>query len=234
MSEHPAEDLLIDLAISDVNDQSRDALASHLGRCPFCRARYREISDSVDQVLTAAPRVAPPPGFSASVLEAMGVLESGGVLEAGGEPRSPAAPPAIRPVARLPRWRQRVLIALVAAASVLLGVAGTAVVLNRQAQSQQAVAAGTALVARTGQTVGHVQDARYNGQPVFVVTVTNGPPGVRYSCQLMLADGTRQAAGAWTLPATGSATWVVDRPTAEVASMALVSDTGNTWATAGL
>ena len=51
----------------------RDLLTGHLALCDPCRADYCAIADSVDHVLAAAPRVAPPAGFSRSVLAAMGM-----------------------------------------------------------------------------------------------------------------------------------------------------------------
>ena len=74
---HPDEDLLLDLALSDLDQQQRDALTGHLALCDPCRADFAAITDSVDHVLAAAPRVAPPAGFSRSVLAAMGMPDHG-------------------------------------------------------------------------------------------------------------------------------------------------------------
>ena len=70
--QHPDEQLLLDLALAEVEGTQRDLLTSHLALCETCRAEYCAIADSVDHALAAAPRVAPPAGFSRSVLEAMG------------------------------------------------------------------------------------------------------------------------------------------------------------------
>ncbi len=70
---HPDQDLLIDLALSDIDQQQRDEVVRHLALCDPCRRDYAAIADGVDHALAAAPWVAPPPGFSRSVLAAMGM-----------------------------------------------------------------------------------------------------------------------------------------------------------------
>ncbi len=71
--QHPDEQLLLDLALAEVDGMQRDLLTSHLAFCEPCRAEYCAIADSVDHALAAAPHVAPPAGFSRSVLAAMGM-----------------------------------------------------------------------------------------------------------------------------------------------------------------
>ena len=83
--QHPDEQLLLDLALGEVEGAQRDRLTGHLALCEPCRAEYCAIADSVDHALAAAPRVAPPAGFSRSVLAAMGMT--------GDEVRRPAQPP---------------------------------------------------------------------------------------------------------------------------------------------
>ena len=89
---HPDQDLLLDLALSDIDQQQRDALTGHLALCDPCRAEYAAIADSVDHVLAAAPGVAPPTGFSRSVLTAMGMTEPDGRASADDEARPSALP----------------------------------------------------------------------------------------------------------------------------------------------
>jgi len=211
---HPDEVLLLDLALSDVDGHARDELTRHIALCEPCRAEYAAIADAVDHVLAAAPRVAPPPGFSRSVLAAMGMGEH-----------------------RVARRRRRFALAAVASVSLLVGTVGTLVVLeSRQDEAVEVAAIGPALVTGDGTRVGTVLDSWYDGAPVLVVTLTDAPAGVRYTCELVYADGTRFAAGSWSLDAAGSATWVVTRPDTdtELTGMELVTDAGTAWATATL
>jgi hypothetical protein len=82
--------------------------------------------------------------------------------------------------------------------------------------------------------VGTVLDTRHDGQPVLAVTLTAGRVGVRYDCQLILSDGSRQPAGSWVLRQPSGTTWLLDRPDQKVTGLELVTDTGKTWATASL
>jgi hypothetical protein len=235
---HPEDDLLLDLALSDVDEQRRDSLTSHLALCEPCRTRYAAVADSVDHVLAAAPRVAPPPGFSQSVMTALGIAGAQPGTSPGAGVASAAADGRARSTARAVRaWqRPRVWLAAVAAvAALLLGAAGTAGLLRGPATTPgvEVAADGAALVTGDGARVGTVLTSRYQGRPVLVVTLTDGAVGQRYDCQLVLADGTRQSAGSWVLPQQSGTTWVLAHPDTGVTGLEVVTDTG-TWATAKL
>jgi anti-sigma factor RsiW len=232
---HPDEDLLLDLALSDVDQQRREALTGHLALCDPCRAEYAAIADSVDHVLAAAPVVDPPAGFSRSVLTAMGMTEPDRRASADDEAHLSALP---RPteVQRGGRHRPRILVsALAAAVAVLAGVVGGVAVMSAYRDPPAQVAAdGPALLTRDGSRVGTVLETRYDGQPVLAVTLTAGTVGARYDCQLILADGSRQPAGSWVLRQPSGTTWLLDRPDAKVTGLELVTDTGKKWAIATL
>ncbi|HEX6886501.1 MAG TPA: hypothetical protein VF143_00230 [Candidatus Nanopelagicales bacterium] len=234
---HPEDDLLLDLALSDVDEQRRDSLTSHLALCEPCRTRYTALADSVDHVLAAAPRVAPPPGFSQSVMTALGIAgpQPGtspgvGAANAAAEGRAPSTARAVRAWQRPRVW----LAAVAAVAALLLGAAGAAALLRGPVTPGMTVAAdGAALVTGDGARVGTVLTSRYQGRPVLIVTLTDGSVGQRYDCQLVLADGTRQSAGSWVLPQQSGTTWVLAHPDTDVTGLEVVTDTG-TWATAKL
>lgn len=232
---HPDQDLLLDLALSDVDEHRRDALTGHLALCDPCRAEYAAIADSVDHVLAAAPVVAPPAGFSRSVLTAMGMTEHDGRPAADEQARHPVTPHRVAEVRQRGRRGPRILVvALAAAVALLLGVAGGVAVMSAyQEPAAQVAADGPALLTRDGSRVGTVLDTRYDGQPVLAVTLTAGRVGARYDCQLILADGSRQPAGSWVLRQPSGTTWLIDRPSAKVTGVELVTDAG-TWATATL
>lgn len=244
---HPGEDVLLDLALAEVDEHQRDELTRHLALCEPCRAAYAALADSVDHVLVAAPRVAPTPGFSRSVLAAMGLggadtAPVDGVATAlaarqggGGVPVTPrAADGARRPRARRRRWTP---IAAAAALGLLVGGAGAVLILDSpQPAVVEAAAVGPALVTQDGSRVGTVLDSWFDGEPVLVVTVTDGRVGVGYECVLVYADGNREVVGSWVLDEAAGATWVVAHPDSglPVTAVELVTDAGTTWATASL
>ena len=235
MSDHPDESVLLDLALSDLDQPERDELLAHLTHCEACRAEYGAIAGSVDQVLASAPRVAPPAGFSRSVLAAMGMAADRGTREDGVDAS----------VTRLPDSAQRqggardrpnlLLVAVAAALALLLGVAGgVAVMKARDQPSTEVAAVGPALLTADGSRVGTVLDTRYDGRRMLAVTLTAGRVGARYECQLVLADGSRQSAGSWVLREPSGTTWLVERPATPLSGLELVTESGKTWATATL
>ena len=226
---HPPEDLLVDLALGDLDDLQRNASTAHLARCEACRSEYSAIADTLEHLLPAAPWVAPPPGFSRSVIEAMGLAGA-----AGADDRPTDGAEVLQLQRRQRPAARALLVGLAAALALLLGVSGAVLLAMSHSARQELTAAGPAIVTSSGERVGQVSDAWYDGQPVLIVRVDAAPAGQRYRCTLVLADGTRQPAGEWTMPASGSATWVIDRPAGELVGMELLTATGRTWATADL
>lgn len=220
--QHPSQDLLLDLALADIDDAGRDALNRHIALCQPCRVAYATLADGIDRVLTAAPSVAPPAGFSGSVLAAMGM--------GGAESRQFAA--STHHGTRWGRPRFRAL-ALVAAAALIIGAGGTAIVMQAYQEPSATVAVGSALLTADGTRVGTVQTSWHGSDPVLVLNVTHGQVGTRYECLLVMADGTRQSGGYWVLREPTGATWVVTRPKAAVRGLELVTSSGM-WASAQL
>lgn len=239
---HPGDEALTDLALAEVDSPTRDRLTGHLSRCETCRARYAALADAVEHVLVAAPRVEPPAGFSQRVLVATG-LDRTAVGEGRDGPADgrPGPEPRRSVGARVrgarrhrgPSRRTAMLVGGALALGIAVGAGGSAVVLQGRAGAVQQVAVGTPLRTSDGSAVGAVQESRSDGRPVLVVTVAGGPAGVRYACWLVLADGSRQAAGAWALDGSGNGSWVVPWPDGgNVTSVEMVSDGGTRWATA--
>lgn len=246
MADHPDEDLLLALALDDLDERERDELVRHIASCDRCRSEYTAIADSVDHVLAAAPRVAPPPGFSHSVLAAMGLAApDDGAPESPSGPNSPAASTSLDDDRRagievppqVQRGRRGLALALFATVALLAGAVGAVAVLENRREPAAAViaATGPALTTRDGTRVGTVLASRFEDGPVLIVTLTDGRVGVRYDCELVLADGTRESAGSW-LVEDPAATWVVGRSagSAEVRAVELVAPSGAVWATAEL
>jgi hypothetical protein len=224
---HPDEQLLLDLALGEVDGMQRDLLTGHLALCEPCRSEYGAIADSVDHALAAAPRVAPPAGFSRSALAAMGMTS-----DEAEDSLTPDHPDRVQRGRNQPRM---LVTALAAVVALLLGVAVGATLMKAREHPVASVAAdGPALLTHDGSRVGTVLDTRYEGQPVLAVTLTGGRVGVRYECQLVLADGSRQPAGSWVLRQPSGTTWLLDRPDGTVTGLELVTEAGRTWATATL
>ncbi|WP_341359393.1 zf-HC2 domain-containing protein [Georgenia sp. M64] len=152
-----------------------------------------------------------------------------------------SAGPAVRHRRR--RWPALLTAAV---AGVLLGVAGTAVLTQLTAEepppaaapaetAEPARSAGIALVKDDGTAVGSVSETWFDGQPVLVVAVTDGPPGALYECWLVGSDGTRESAGRWSLDEYGAeATWIVPVPEGRLDRLELVAASGRVWSTASL
>lgn len=216
---HPADDLVLDLALGAVPEPERARLAHHLSVCSACRSRYDEISGTIEQTLAAAPTVEPRLGFERRVLAAMGMEADHGAGERA-------------------RPRRRWLLAAAAAVVVLLAGIGVVVATSGtdEPASLGALAPGASyLSTQDGDRVGTVTPSRFDGQPVLVVAVTSGQVGKRYECFLRMADGSRQFAGDWVLESSPAATWVVSPPPqGDVTAVELVTDTGTVWSSASL
>lgn len=218
---HPSDDLLVELATDDLDDAglpSRDELLRHLNDCAACRSSYDSIQATVDRTLAAAPRVDPPPGFDRTVVSAI-TTES--VARARG------------------RWLPGGSALWLAAAVVIgiaLGAGGVAALGPSDTEPGIAVTSNSALL-RTGEgdPVGAVSASAVDGDPVMVVGVSGAPVGKRYTCLLVLADGSRVDAGRWQTRTEQGWTWVVRVPGgADVVAVELVSDAGTLWSSASL
>jgi hypothetical protein len=209
---HMSYDALVALALDDAEERDRSP-QGHLIRCGRCRGDYDELVAGVEDVLTATPRIDPPPGFDQRVLAAMGLVD--GVTS----PR------------RTPR-RRAALLAAAAVLGALLGVGGTVAwnALDGPAESPGGALAAS-LDTATGESVGSVTPSYLEGEPVLVVRVHDGVVGKTYECVLVLEDGRTQVAGSWVM-ASPEATWVVPAPRSGVDAVRLVTGEGQVWSTA--
>jgi hypothetical protein len=218
---HPAEDLLLDLAVDDLPEAEAQRVVRHLSACATCQALYAGIATTVEQTLAATPRIEPRPGFDHTVLATMGINTATG-MDSG----SSATPR---------RRRGRTL--WLAAAAVVIGLAfgtGAAVTwVALQDEPSAATAAAVDLQTSTGESVGSVTPSRVDGERVYVVEVTDGVVGKEYECRLVLEDGRGVPTGSWLMEEP-TATWVVRGPEEGVASVELVTVTGDVWSSAEL
>lgn len=216
---HPDPDQLVALALADVGGDEQERLVAHLAACSACRDEYAQLSDGLQQTLTAAVSIAPPAGFSGRVLAAM---------EAGSD-----APVAGRPP------RVRLLMVACVLAGLLLGAGGSVGVnawLNRPPVSTTLPApTATRLVTADGVGVGSVGLTRRDGRAYLLLNVTDGRNGARYDCILVQSDGTRLNGGSWTLSdeygrGSASGAWLVPIDGESPASVELVGPAGTVWA----
>ena len=211
LSGHPSEDELIELALGSQSSDSEAAILQHLNACLTCRATYDEILRSVDATLPASPGIAPPAGFEVRALERIGIRH----------------PTPARPSRRVP-----LLVAAAAAAGILVGGVGTVAIRGADSPPSTAAVEGeSTLRTADGADVGSVLLSIYEGQAVLVMRIADGAPGMYYACRLRLDDGSALDAGEWTLPASGSAVWIVPAPSG-VSAVELVTDSGKVWSTA--
>lgn len=219
--QHLHDDQLVALALDDVDGAGRAELVQHLSGCGRCRNEYDGLAATLEQTLTAAPAVEPPPGFDSRVLAALGVDRP---EHRALRPRAAGSPSA-------PRWR-------VAVAAVVAGIALGAGGVGLWAMSQdppRAVAATSFLTTPDGAHVGTVTRTLVGGRPALVVTVTDGKVGMDYLCALRLEDGRRVDVATWEIGSDQSHSWVV--PTTEsVAQVLLVAEAGAgpVWSSATL
>ena len=224
MTEHLTDDLLIALLLQEIGQPEQERFSAHLAGCAACRAEYHALEDALRHTLTAAPAIAPPAGFSGRVVAAMGLSPD--------EISEPS-----QPVGARRRWTTW----LAAAAALVIGLGiGVGVTLSVVGTRPPAVSpaepAASALVTRTGETVGSAGTVTIDGRRMLVLTVTSGRPGMTYECVLIAPDGSRTSGGTWTLDdgyeEQASGTWVVPLAEAVVASVELVAPSGKVWSTA--
>ncbi|MPV38083.1 cupin domain-containing protein [Georgenia subflava] len=224
---HPEQDVLVDLALGEVDGPEQDALARHLAACDVCRADYSDVAAGLEHVLTAAPRTSPPPGFDARALAAIGLT-----------PTADAHPKSARQSRDVPRWSLRRRTFVLAAAAAGLGVAlgvGAATVLGPPGDEPPSVAvsSGTPLRTSDGDVVGQVSAAVQGGERVLVVDITGAPEGASYDCRVLVDGGDPVHVGRWTLRSGGPTVWVVPAPDG-ASGVELVADSGAVWSAASL
>ena len=206
---HLGEDELIALALGDVGPGQAPALL-HLNACQLCRSAFDDLSQTIDVLVRATPTVAPPAGFDGRVLERLQV-------RAPGRRRS---------------YRTPMLIAAAMLVGLILGAFGAGTVLDHTTTT--ASERGAALLTGAGSAVGTVEPSQSDGQQVVVLQVTKGRPGIRYTCRVLLDNGSVRVAGDWPMPASGRATWIVYGSASTIDRVELVTDADEVWATAEL
>ena len=244
-TQHPDEDLLLDVALGQADLPTRHDVGTHLGVCARCQVAYDQLADAIEHALPAVPRVAPPPDFEQAVLARLDERRSAMAHE-GGAPvagerasdyrrstarRSTARGSTARGSTARRRTARRWLVPLAAG---LVGLAGgaslSALILNDP--PSQTITASTPIVTGAGDRVGGVTRTIADGEPALVVALDQGPVGPTYTCRLVLTDGSIQDVGEWQLRADGVNSWVVADPGAQ--RVELIAESGRVWSSADL
>jgi hypothetical protein len=207
-------DLIDELALEVLPGDIRALALDHLQGCPLCRSRLDELSESADQLLFAYRPVDPPPGFEQRVLGRLGAERT------------------------RPHRRSR-LLALVAAAAVVVGLAaGAGVTLGRGGPGRTTVPPGgqelrtVALISADGHRIGDV--SAYTGSPTwFFMRVDDGTASGTYQCVLDVDGGARIPIGPMVI-SDGRGGWgqQVDIDARRVRSARLLDPAGDIVATA--
>jgi hypothetical protein len=209
---HPESDLLVALALADLDAAEQQRLLDHLAACRACREDYAALADGVQQALAAAPAIAPPAGFSGRVLAAMA-----------------------EPARATRRPRAWLLVAAAALVGLLTGVGATLTLsgIDRGPAAAQHSAA-TVLTTGSGDAVGSAGIATLGGRSYLVLTITAGKPGGSYECLLVGRDGRRTSGGSWRLgeypgASTSTGSWLVPIDAEPPAAVELLGPSGGVW-----
>jgi hypothetical protein len=236
--QHVHDDALVALALDDADEEQRTRTLRHLDSCPRCRTEYDDFAATVESTLAAVPAVEPEPGFDSRVLAAMG-MAGADASPASSDPSVHELHPDRRRTGRS-RRRRWALVAASAAAGLAVGVGGSYGYLHAGSEagsSGSVLTAGSAFLATpSGEHVGTVTRSYIKGDPVLLVTVDHGKPGMTYLCLLRLSDGEQIPTDDWTLGEELPVTWVVPAPERPVSEVVMVANggAGPVWSTARL
>jgi hypothetical protein len=193
-----ANTMLDELALDVLPGDQRAALLAHLQECAGCRQLLDELSETADDLLLAGPAVAPPTGFEDRVLEQV----QGSARDRGVRGRDERARPR---VPRMPVRLRGLAAAAVAAALLVVGGIGGAVVGRSTAGNESATAEfrTVRLISTSGADIGDV--STYAGpSPWFFMRVESGLADGTYNCVLDMSDGSTVPVGRlWALNGHG-------------------------------
>jgi len=206
----PFREGLAEVALGVVDLAEVPELEAHLVDCPTCRVELVDLAATVDQLVLGVPGIEPPSGFAARALTAMALARS----------------PAVRMRRRLPRR-----LAATAVVLTILAIAGLvcawALGSGTDPPHREAVAP---LVARDGAPIGRVKVIA-STRPTMTVWISRAATGRRYTCEVVMTDGSRTKVAAWTAWArTGS--WTVALPDGTLRRVELLDAGGTPVATA--
>lgn len=206
------EDLAPELALGILPGDQRALVLAHLETCASCARVVKELSETADALVLAAPEVQPPAGFARRVTRSL------------------------RP-ARAGYWRP---VAVAAALALVVGLAG-GVVTGRLGTRGTSLVRVASFAANGPEPVDGQVYTRADRPSWVFMTVSLRPPvsaaaaSERYTCELVLADGRQVAIGSFQMH-DGAGSWghTIDVKVSDVRAVALLNDQGQVAATAAL
>jgi hypothetical protein len=219
-------DVAPEMALGVLSGEERGAAIAHLESCSRCHVDLSALADVADQLLLAAPRVDPPPGFEVRVLARLEAESA----RAAGVGRTATSP--VRAGRRRARRTWSVRAVGIAAAAVLMVVA--------RPTGEPQVAASADVVATTGHTIGRA--VMEPGDPARITIDMAGwayadppyvvPPDESYQLRIERSDGvtsfaalTHGAGSRWSATLGNTAA-------GDVAAVAVVDGEQRVWCSA--
>ena len=231
---HLPDDVLVALALDDLDSDARAQTLEHLRGCGACRAGYDEIRVAVEAALPATAVLEPSPGFDERVLTAMGMSPTTAPAAPAAAPIAPAATAETVVSLETRRRRGRRLLPAAAALAVGLALGAGGTWLATRDDESQVTTLGTSLTTADGDVVGSVSQGSAAGEPVLVVAISDARDDASYTCRVTLADQSTVDVGTWSLP-DGQGTWVLTGvDPSQVTGVEMVREDGVVWASAEL
>lgn len=221
-TQHPSDDLLLDVVLGHAPADAHRQVARHLSECGPCRTAYDELHNGLESVLPATPDATAPAGFESRVLARL-------------HPHEASSPPTKRPL-----WRRRSRTVLATAAACALGIVagGTGVYIYERSTSDEgepsvaSVEGSAELVTADGEAVGWAALGYDADGPVLVLTVDDGSAGDTYTCRGVFEDHSTEVLAEWTVYADQANIWVLEDSDEPLKALELVDDAGDVWAQA--
>lgn len=204
------EDLAPELALGILPGDQRAVVLAHLETCASCARVVKELSETADALVLAAPAVQPPAGFARRVTRSL------------------------RP-SRASYW-----LAVAAALALVVGLAGGVITGRLGARGTSMVRVASFAASGPEPVDGQVYTRADRPSWVFMTVSLRPPVSAaaaseRYTCELVLAGGQHVAIGSFQMH-DGAGSWghTIDVKVSDVRSVALLNDQGQVAATAAL
>ncbi|WP_150461527.1 hypothetical protein [Nesterenkonia ebinurensis] len=221
-TQHPSNDLLLDVVLGHAPADANGQVARHLSECGPCRTTYDELHSALESVLPAAPEATVPVGFDSRVLARLHPSETS----------SAAA------WTRPGRHRSRTMLTAAAACALGIVIGGAGVYSHERSfsdETEPSAASGeysAELVTADGEAVGWAATGYDAEGPVLVLTVEEASAGATYTCRGVFEDHSTEVLAEWTIYDDQANIWVLEDSDEPLRALELVDDSGRVWAQA--
>lgn len=221
-TQHPDDDLLLDVVLGHAPADTNSQVACHLSECRSCRGAYEELHKALETILPAAPETTAPLGFESRVLEQLHLPQQ--------------TLPVRRPA--LPRRRSQTVLAAAAACALGIAIGGVGVYSYEHSAAGEADPSATSiehsaeLTTVEGEAVGWAASGYDAEGPVLVLTVEDGSAGATYTCRGVFEDRSTEVLAEWTVYDDQANIWVLEDSEEPLEALELVDESGHVWAQA--